>query len=162
MYDLGGATASDAGVVAIGYSLTTNEISMKTLLTITAVLEVGTAIVLFIAPAAAPLMLLGALPDPDAGVVVSRILAGALLSLGMACWLARGDVKSEAALALVAGTLIYNFATVSVLVHAWFALGMTGVLLWPAVIVHGVLGVCCVLAIALGRRLRKGLESTAK
>ena len=62
---------------------------------------------------------------------------GALIALGVACWFAGRDAQSSAARGVVAAMLLCNVA-------ARCASGMTGVGLWPAVVVRAGLGVWCV------------------
>ena len=125
---------------------------MKTLLTITALLEAGTGVALAVAPAAAVPMLLGVPLDSPAGQVIGRVLGAALFSLGVACWLARGDTHGRTAAGLVAAMLLYNIAAVSVLSHARVDLGMSGAGLLPAVILHVGLAVWCVVCHRIARR----------
>jgi len=117
---------------------------MKTFFTITAAIEAGTGIALAIAPAAVVLALLGSPLELPAGLVIGRVLGAALLSLGAACWFARGDAEGPAAVGLAGAMLLYNVAVVSLLAYARLGLGMAGVGLWPAVILHSGLSVWCV------------------
>ena len=64
-----------------------------------------------------------------------------MLSLGVACWLARDDAQSGAGHGLLAAMLLYNVASVAVLAQAGFGLGLTGVALWPAAGLHGALAI---------------------
>ena len=75
---------------------------------------------------------------------MARVAGAALLSLGLACWLARDDGRSPAGRGIVAAVLLYNVAVIAVFGYTNLGLGIAGVGLWPAVGVHTVLGVWCV------------------
>jgi hypothetical protein len=116
---------------------------MKTLLIVTAVLEVATGLGLALAPALTVSRLFGAPLDAPAGLLVSRVAGAALLSLGLACWLAQHDEQSRAAQGLLTAMLFYNIAAVAAFVYAGIGLGLAGSGLWPAVLVHTALAVWC-------------------
>lgn len=130
---------------------------MKTLLSVTAAVETATGLALLGLPSLVASLLLGASLDTSAGLVVARMTGAALLSLGIACWLARNDEKNRAAVGLVTAMLLYNVAAVSVLVYAGIGLGLTGVGLWPAVVLHVALAVWCIACL----RTKKVNQSTA-
>jgi len=134
---------------------------MKSLLTITAALEAGTGVALLVAPSSVVLVLLGAPLDSPAGLVIGRILGAALVSLGGACWLARGDAQGRTAAGLIAAMLLYNIAAVVLLGHARIGLGMAGGSL-PAVILHSALAVWCVACLRIGRRNVRATEERAE
>jgi len=117
---------------------------MKALLTVTAAVETATGLALLGLPSLVVSLLLGGSLDTPAALVVARMTGAALLSLGVACWLARHDVNGGAARGLVAAMLLYNIVTVAVLIHAGMRLGLSGVGLWPAAILHVVLAVWCI------------------
>jgi hypothetical protein len=125
---------------------------VKTLLTITAAVEAGTGVSLAVAPSAVILFLLGSPLDSPAGLILGRILGAALFSLGTACWLGRDDAPGRASAGLIAAMSLYNFAAVSLLGYAGIGLGMSGVGLWPAVILHAALLVWCVACLRIARR----------
>jgi len=125
---------------------------VKTLLTITAVIEAGTGVALAIAPSPVVLVLLGSPLEKPAGLVIGRILGAALFSLGTACWLARHDAQGRTAAGLVAAMLLYNIAAVSLLGYARVGLGISGAGLWPGVILHLALAVWCVACLRIARR----------
>jgi hypothetical protein len=124
---------------------------MKSLLTITAALEAGTGVALAIAPSAVVLVLLGSPLDAPAGLVIGRVLGASLFSLGAACWFARDDAQGRTAAGLIVAVLLYNIAAVSLLSYARIGLGMSGVGLLPAVILHSALAVWCIACIRIAR-----------
>jgi hypothetical protein len=126
--------------------------SMKTLHTVSAVIELGAGLALLVFPSAVVNLLLGSPLDAPAAVALGRLTGAALLALGVACWLARGDTPGCAARGLVVAMLVYNIGAVVVLGVAGVQLPTTGIALWPAVILHAVMAAWC------GRELigRKG------
>lgn len=116
----------------------------KLLLSFTALLETGTGLLLLLSPHV-PLGLLLGLPGtgPDT-LVVARVAGAALLAIGVASWLARSDNRTPAQLGLLVGILIYNLSAAAILAFAGLGLRMSGVALWPAVVLHAALGVWCV------------------
>jgi hypothetical protein len=116
---------------------------MKRLLTLTGIIEMATGLGLLVVPSLVVRLLLGSPLDASAAVTLGRVAGAALLALGVACWLARADTQSRAARGLVAAMLLYNVATVAVLAFAAVGLGLHGMLLWPAVILHAVMAVWC-------------------
>jgi len=117
---------------------------MKTLLIVTAGIEAATGLALLGLLSLVVSLLLGGSLDTSAALVVARVGGAALLSIGVACWLARNDQQSRAATGLIAALLLYNIAAVAVLVYAGIGLGLSGIGLWPAVILHAALAVWCV------------------
>lgn len=116
---------------------------MKTLLPLTALLEAGAGLALLSLPSLTATYLLGAPLESPAALTAARVGGAGLLALGVACWLARGDSLSPAAKGLVGALLIYNVAATAVLTHAGFRLGLHGILLWPAALLHAAMAVWC-------------------
>ena len=84
------------------------------------------------------------------GVAIGRIGGGGLLSLGIACWLARKTPTAPASIGVAWAYLAYNVATCVTL--AWASVALEGGAL-PALgasVLHGVLG-AAVLGAVLGR-----------
>lgn len=121
---------------------------MKKLLTITAIIEAATSVGLLAAPPVVARLLLGAPLDTPAAVTVARVAGAALLTLGVACWLARDDGR-----VLVVAMLFYNVIAVAILAYAAVGLAVSGIGLWPAVGLHTALGGWCVGA--LKRRVQR-------
>jgi hypothetical protein len=120
----------------------------RQLLIVTALAETPVGAMLLVSPPLVAGLLLGASPDAPAALIVGRIAGAALLSLGVACWLARDDGSSLARRGLVAAMLLYNCASTAVLAHAGAVVGLAGVLMWPAVALHAALAVWCGVAAA--------------
>jgi len=117
---------------------------MKALHTVTSVIELGAGLALLGCPSATVAILVGAPLDATAALTVARIGGAGLLALGVACWFARGDTQSHAARGLVAAMLLYDVAAVAILAFASIGLGLRGLGLWPAVVLHAVMAVWCI------------------
>ncbi len=121
----------------------------KLLLPITGAVEAATGLLLLIAPSILVELLLGEPPGSPAGITVARVTGAALLTLGIACWLAREDAASRAAKGLIVAMLLYNVAVVAVLVIAWTSEGLSGIGLLPVVLAHAVLAAWCVAGLVM-------------
>jgi hypothetical protein len=111
---------------------------MKSLLATTAVIEATTGCALLTVPSVVARLLLGTTLEAPAALTVARVAGAALLALALACWLARENGR-----ALVVAMLIYNVGAVAILAHAGLGLALSGIGLWPAVILHSALGGWC-------------------
>jgi hypothetical protein len=114
------------------------------------VLEVATGLALVADPAGGALALFGS-PMEGAGVAIGRIGGGALLSLGIACWLARSTPTAPASVGVAWGYLAYNAVTCATLAWATVALGVGSPPLFGALVLHGLLG-AALLGALIGRR----------
>jgi hypothetical protein len=103
---------------------------MKWVLIFAAVGEAGTGLALLIVPSLVGWLLLG---EELTGIAipVARVAGIALIALAVACWPGPPRV----------GMLIYSAAVTLYLAYVGFAGGLTGILLWPAVILHVILTV---------------------
>ncbi|MGE5532665.1 MAG: hypothetical protein ACM3VW_11175 [Bacteroidota bacterium] len=101
---------------------------MKKVLVLAAVSEAATGLALVIVPSLVGRLLLG---EELTGVAipVARVLGIALLALGVACWPGTPLV----------GMLTYSAAVTLYLAYVGFAGGLSGILLWPAVVLHVIL-----------------------
>ena len=102
----------------------------KKVLVVAAVSEAATGAALLIVPSLVGQLLLGAALTGIA-VTVARVTGIALIALGVACWPGTPLV----------GMLTYSAAVTLYLAYVCFAGGMSGVLLWPAVVLHAILTV---------------------
>ncbi len=98
---------------------------MKKVLIFAAVGEVLTGVALFVVPSLVGRLLLG---QELAGIAlpVARVAGLALIGLGVACW--PGSP--------LLGMLTYSTAVALYLAYLGFTGGFTGILLWPAVVLH--------------------------
>src|SRR5213594_2973610 len=119
---------------------------MKRFLTLTAIIEAATGLALIALPAIVVRLLLGA-EISGASIPLGRVAGAALLALGVACWLARDDTQSRTARGLVVAMLIYNIPATAFLAFAGIGLGLHGVALWPAVVLHAVMAIWCIMTL---------------
>lgn len=122
---------------------------MKPLLVATAAIEFAAGFAFLCVPSNVASLLFGATLDSPAALTTARIGGLGLLTLGVACWLARGDGTSPAARSLVAAMVIYNAG--AAIVFAGAGLGLHGVLLWPVAALHAAMTAWCLLRL-IGRR----------
>ena len=108
----------------------------RLLFRISAIIEILTGLAFLAAPIVIVGLLLGGGLSP-AGVAVARVLGVALLSVGVAGWESRGQ---DARLAPRAGLCVYNVGAAVVLVLLGSYGGMSGILLWPTVVLHALIG----------------------
>ena len=101
---------------------------MKKVLILAAVGEAATGVALLIVPSLVGRLLLG---EEIAGVAipVARVAGIALVALGIACWPGPPRI----------GMLTYSAAVMLYLAYVGFTGAVTGILLWPAVILHVIL-----------------------
>jgi hypothetical protein len=101
---------------------------MKNVLTFAAIGEAATGLALLIVPSLVGQLLLG---DPFTGVAipVARVAGIAVISLAIACWPGTPLI----------GMLIYSASITLYFAYLGFAGGLTGILLWPAVVLHVIL-----------------------
>jgi len=116
---------------------------VNTLYSTTAVLELGAGLALLCLPSSAVDLLLGAPLETPAALAVARVGGVALLALGLACWLARDDIHSPAARALVTAMVLYNLGVVLIL-------GVAGIRSLPVRIVYGRRRLYCIWPWQLG------------
>ncbi len=116
---------------------------MKGALTFAAIGEVATGLTLLVVPSLVGRWLFG---EDLTGVAVpiARVAGIALIGLGVACWPGTPLV----------GMLIYSAAVTLYLAYLGLADGLTGLLLWPAVVLHASLTALLTLAITKGEEIK--------
>jgi hypothetical protein len=115
----------------------------KWVLIFAAVGEAGTGLALLVVPSLVGRLLLG---EELTGIAlpVARVAGTALIALAVACWPGTPLV----------GMLTYSVAVTLYLAYVGFAGGLNGILLWPAVVLHGILTVLLVWALTSGRNTK--------
>ncbi len=124
---------------------------MRNLLLVMGIVETGTGLALLAAPSLVASILLGLPLEGTVGSIVGRVGGAALLSLGVACLLARGAAATDAPSGIITAMLIYNTAATALLVYCRLGLGMTSMVLWPAIVLHAALAVWCIASLRGGR-----------
>ena len=115
---------------------------MRKLLRVTAVLEAGTSLAALLVPRLLVALLFGPASATQLELFLVRFIGAALLSLGMACWWAAEDPESRAAEGIVKAMLLYDVAAAGLLLYAGTS-GFTGIVLWPAIVVHSAMAIWC-------------------
>lgn len=116
---------------------------MRAALVFASIAEAATGAALLIAPSLVAQLLLG---EQLAGLAipVARVAGLALIGLAIACW--PGPPA--------AGILAYSAMATLYLAYLGLAAGLTGILLWPAVILH------LLVTVLLARSLRSSTDGT--
>jgi hypothetical protein len=121
----------------------TDLIDDEKVLIIAAVGEATTGLVLLLVPSIVAWLLFGE-ELTGTGLLFGRIAGIALIGFGVACWPGPPLV----------GMLIYSAVTALYLAYIGITDSFTGILLWPAVILHSVLTVLLVWGSTSSRRQR--------
>ncbi len=113
---------------------------MKRALIFAAVGEGATGLALLIVPSLVGQLLLG---EQLSGIAipVARVAGIALIALGVACWPGTPLI----------GMLTYSVAVTLYLAYVGIAGGLTGILLWPAVVLHAILTALLARASIIGK-----------
>ena len=120
---------------------------MKNILTVTSIIEFPTAVVLLVFPSLIAKLLFGATLDTPIALIVARVAGAAILSLAVACWFARNDGINSAVNGLVVAMLLYNTAIALILIYAALVLSLSGIGLWPVVLLHMAMSVWCIISL---------------
>jgi hypothetical protein len=101
---------------------------MKRVLVLAAVSEAATGAALLVVPSLVGQLLFG-IELTGIAMTVARVTGIALIALGVACWSGTPLI----------GMLTYSAAAAFYLAYVGFAGGSTGILLWPAIVLHLIL-----------------------
>ena len=118
--------------------------AVRNLLRLTGLLEGGTGLALLLLPAIVLEFLFGQALISVPALLGGRIAGAAVVSLAMACWCA-AIAGAGATGGVVRAMLLYNSLMLALLLYARMGLGLFGIALWPAVIVHILMAGWCVL-----------------
>ena len=114
--------------------------------TLSALIEILTGLALLAAPALVARLLLATDISMPVEFTLARVAGSGILALGIACWIARNDQISRAAMALLSGMLVYNISVLITL--AYFGIiSETTVALIAALIAHFFLAAGCILSL---------------
>ncbi len=117
--------------------------AMKGVLVLAAVGEAATGVALLIVPSLVGQLLFGA-ELTGIAMTMARVTGIALIALGVACWPGTP----------LTGMLTYSAAVMLYLAYVGFAGGMSGILLWPAVVLHVILTALLARASVNGRKTK--------
>jgi hypothetical protein len=120
---------------------------MKKLLITTALIESATGLILVSFPSVIAALLFGSSLDSPVALTVARVAGVALISLGIACWLARDEKQGKAVKGLVTAMTVYNIGVIIAFIYGAIILGLSGIGLWPVVLVHLAMAVWCILGL---------------
>ena len=124
---------------------------MKNLLVVTAIVEAGAGLVFLVLPSLASKLLFGSSLDEPVALMVGRLTGAALVTLGVACWLAHFDVKNRTTIGLVTAMLFYHLAAFAILGFAGAGLGLVGVSLGLGIVFHSAMAIWCLICLRTGR-----------
>ena len=116
------------------------------LLMVTAIGEGATGLLLLVVPSVLFALLLGLEQTSPEAILVARLTGAALVAIGVTCWAGRSDKHGPARFGLLTAVLLYDVAAAVILACAGLT-GLTGIALWPAVVLHAALAAWCVLCI---------------
>ena len=125
--------------------------SLRLLLTLSGGIEALVGALALVSPAMVVGFLLGG-PTDSIAAVLTRLFGAGVFALGLACLRARDDVGSTAGLAVTIGITSYNVLAAVLLVWAAGSVGLGGLMLWAAGLVHAVLGGLFVRALVVFRK----------
>jgi len=122
---------------------------LKRLLIVKSTVEILAGLAFALSPGRLFVILLGT-PLELGGLFAFRMFGAAIFAIGLACWLARDDSEGRTARGLVFSMLLYDAAFVAILLSARLGARLSGIGLWPVVILHSGLGIASLLALKKG------------
>lgn len=122
----------------------------RILLQFMAAVEAGAGAGLIILPSALVGLLIGGPVDSHTALAVTRLAGAALVTLGLVCWSASRDPESRAAIGVVKAMTLYNTAAAGILLYARFGADLSGLGIWPAIVLHATLAAWCLACLRRG------------
>ena len=122
---------------------------MKSILTITALIEGVTGLALAIMPSLVVTILLGTSLTDVSAILIARLAGATLITIAIACWLSRSNTQSAV---MVKAMLAYNVFSIVLLAYALLVERISGPGLWLAVLLHFGLLIWCLSS--LRRRVK--------
>jgi hypothetical protein len=120
---------------------------MKTLLIVKSAVNVLGGLMFALLPSFVISVLFEVPLGASAAISATRMLGAAILAMGLTCWLARNDSDSLAARGIITALFFYDAAAVIVLLLARFDSDLSGIGLWPVVVLHSALGFASVICL---------------
>jgi hypothetical protein len=127
---------------------------MRNPLLAAAAVELVAGAALLAAPSAAAGAIAGVSVEGPGGFLLARFLGAAVLAMAFAAAAAARDPGGPAARVMGWTMLLYNLAALAILLHAGLGLGLSGVLLWPSVLLHAGLSAWLLLRLRGGQGSR--------
>ena len=113
---------------------------MKSLLTVTALIEGLTGLALAIIPSLFVTILLGTSLTDISAILIARLAGAALITIAIACGLSRSNSQATN---MIKAMLVYNILAILLLLYAVLVEHISGPALWPAVLIHFGLLIWC-------------------
>ncbi|MEI6265261.1 MAG: hypothetical protein WCP74_09140 [Sphingobacteriia bacterium] len=117
---------------------------MKSLLTVTALLEGCTGLALAFVPSLVASKLLGTSFTDQSAMIIARLAGAALITIAIACWFSRTNPQSTT---MVKAMLAYNIFSIVLLSYTALGEKIAGPGLWPAVLIHLGLLIWCLVSL---------------
>ena len=121
----------------------------RNLLRVTALLEGGMASAFLFVPSLPSELLFGQKPQTSLALILGHFVGAVLLSLSVVCWLAGNAPESSLAYGVVKTMLFYDAVAALILLSVRMSLGLSAILLWPAVVIHLALGAWCIVVLLI-------------
>jgi ABC-type transport system involved in multi-copper enzyme maturation permease subunit len=118
---------------------------LKNLLTVSAIIEFSVGLAFLSFPSFTVSLLLGSTPITPVVSVLARVLGLALLALGITCWLSRRYWQNHFTRVIAGGMLVFNTGSTLILAYAALGLAISGIGLWPAVLLHLAMAIWCII-----------------
>lgn len=113
------------------------------LLQVIAAVEAGAGAGLILVPSPLVGLLIGGPVDSPTALAVARLAGAALMTLGLVCGFASRDSESRAAIGVVTAMCFYNAAAAGILLYARVGADLSGLGIWPAIVLHAMLAAWC-------------------